>query len=108
MDPTELTAARIATAVKNGEATAEAVAAAHFARIETLDPTVKAFLVVLKDQALASARAIDEKRKKGGTLGVLAGVPVALKDNICTAGVRTTATGPLPRPEIVEMPLPSG
>ncbi len=90
MDLTEFTAARIATIVQNGEVTAEAVAAAHFARIEKLDGTIKAFLAVTKDQALAQARRVDEKRKKGGKLGLLAGVPVALKDNIQLKGVETT------------------
>ncbi|MDD5301642.1 MAG: Asp-tRNA(Asn)/Glu-tRNA(Gln) amidotransferase subunit GatA [Elusimicrobia bacterium] len=90
MDLTELSAARIATVVQNGEATAEAVALAHFARIEKLDGTIKAFLAVTKDRALEQARAVDAKRKKGGTLGALAGVPVALKDNIQLKGVETT------------------
>ncbi|MBI3289068.1 MAG: Asp-tRNA(Asn)/Glu-tRNA(Gln) amidotransferase subunit GatA [Elusimicrobia bacterium] len=90
MDLTELDASRIAAAVRNGEATAESVAAAHFARIEWLEPKVKAFLTLVKDRALAQARGVDEKRKKGASLGALAGVPVALKDNIQLKGVETT------------------
>ncbi len=90
MDQTELTAVQIANAVRNGEATAEAVALAHFARIEKLDGTVKAFLAVTKDQALAQAKAVDARRKKGEKLGALAGVPVAIKDNIQVKGVETT------------------
>ena len=90
MDLTGLDAVQIAAAVRNGEATAEGVALAHFVRIEKLEPTVKAFLSVIKDQALARARGIDEKRKKGEKLGALAGVPVALKDNIQLKGVETT------------------
>lgn len=90
MELTELTAARIAAAVKNGETSAEAVARAHFDRIEKLDGVVKAFLAVTKDRALERARAIDARRKAGETLGALAGVPVALKDNIQLKGVETT------------------
>ncbi|MBI4060363.1 MAG: Asp-tRNA(Asn)/Glu-tRNA(Gln) amidotransferase subunit GatA [Elusimicrobia bacterium] len=90
MDITEKSAVQIAEAVKKGEMTAEAVAAAHFARIGKLDATVKAFLAVTKERALEQARRVDEKRKKGGTLGALAGVPVALKDNIQLKGVETT------------------
>ena len=90
MDLTELAAAGIAAAVKKGEATAEAVALAHFARIEKLDGTIKAFLTVTKDQALAQARRVDAKRKQGEPLGLLAGVPVALKDNLQLKGVETT------------------
>ncbi|MBI5246986.1 MAG: Asp-tRNA(Asn)/Glu-tRNA(Gln) amidotransferase subunit GatA [Elusimicrobia bacterium] len=90
MELTQQTAAKIASAVRNGETTAEAVATAHFARIEKLDGTVKAFLNATKDAALARARDIDARRKKGEKLGALAGVPVALKDNIQLKGVETT------------------
>jgi aspartyl-tRNA(Asn)/glutamyl-tRNA(Gln) amidotransferase subunit A len=90
MDLTEFSAAKLSAAVKNGETTAEAVALAHFARIEKLDGTIKAFLAVTKDQALEKARAVDAKRKRGEPLGALAGVPVALKDNLQLKGVETT------------------
>ena len=90
MDPTQLTAAQISSAVRGGELSAESVAAAHFERITKLDVSVKAFLAVTKDQALEQARAVDAKRKKGEKLGVLAGVPIALKDNIQLKGVETT------------------
>ncbi len=89
-DLTELSAVRLAAMVRAGEASAEAVARAHFARLERLEPTVKAFLLVTKDLALAQARAVDEKRRKGGALGALAGVPVAIKDNLQVEGVETT------------------
>ena len=89
-DLTTLSAAQLADRVKKGDATAEAVALAHFALIEKREPTVKAFLNVTKDLALAQARAVDEKRKAGKPLGALAGVPVALKDNLQLTGVETT------------------
>jgi aspartyl-tRNA(Asn)/glutamyl-tRNA(Gln) amidotransferase subunit A len=89
-DLTKLSAARIADAVRKGEATAEAVARAHYERVEKREPIVKAFLALTKDAALERARGVDEKRRKGGTLGALAGVPVALKDNIQLEGVETT------------------
>src|SRR5438552_412941 len=90
MNSTELSAAQIAAAVSKGELSAENVANEHFSRIEKLDGTVKAFLAVTKDLALSQARAVDAKRKKGEKLGALAGVPVALKDNIQLKGVETT------------------
>ena len=90
MDLTELSAAGLSSAVKNGEATAESAALAHFARIEKLDGTIRAFLAVTKERALEQARAVDAKRKRGERLGPLAGVPVALKDNIQLKGVETT------------------
>jgi aspartyl-tRNA(Asn)/glutamyl-tRNA(Gln) amidotransferase subunit A len=89
-DLTTLSAARIADAVSKGEASAEDVTKAHLARIEKGDATVKAFLAVTKDMALEQARALDAKRKAGKPMGVLAGVPVALKDNLQVTGIETT------------------
>ena len=59
-------------------------------RIERLDGSVKAFVSVRGEEALREARSIDERRSRGETLGVLAGIPIALKDNICTHGWETT------------------
>ena len=89
-DLTEKTAVQLADAVRTGETTAEAVALADFERIAALEPSVRAFLAVTQDAALAQARAVDEKRKAGKALGALAGVPVALKDNLQLTGVETT------------------
>ncbi len=89
-DLTTLSAAGIADAVRKGEASAEAVAVAHLARIDRHDPTVRAFLTVTKEMALEQARSVDAKRKAGQPLGALAGVPVALKDNLQLVGVETT------------------
>jgi aspartyl-tRNA(Asn)/glutamyl-tRNA(Gln) amidotransferase subunit A len=59
-------------------------------RIDAVDDTIRAFVTVLHDKALASAAAIDAKRLNGESLGPLAGIPMALKDNFCTKGIRTT------------------
>ncbi len=87
----EESAVSIATRVTNGEVTALAVAEAALARIEAADAKLHAFLTVTREVALEQARAVDAKRARGETLGPLAGVPIALKDAICTRGVRTTA-----------------
>lgn len=58
--------------------------------IENHDPQVHAFLHVNREEALKAAAAIDEKRAKGESVGPLAGVPVAIKDVICTKGQPTT------------------
>lgn len=63
---------------------------AYIKRIRDLDPVLQAYLTVLEEEALAQAAKIDQKISKGETLGDLAGIPMALKDNICTAGVRTS------------------
>jgi aspartyl-tRNA(Asn)/glutamyl-tRNA(Gln) amidotransferase subunit A len=72
------------------EVSAREVAEAHLARIETVDARVKAFLTPTPEEALRQADAMDERRARGEALGPLAGVPFALKDNICTREIRTT------------------
>jgi aspartyl-tRNA(Asn)/glutamyl-tRNA(Gln) amidotransferase subunit A len=61
------------------------------ARVEALDPHLNAFNTVIAERAIARARAIDDDPGRWRD-APLAGVPVALKDNLCTAGVRTTAS----------------
>ncbi|HEX6256295.1 MAG TPA: Asp-tRNA(Asn)/Glu-tRNA(Gln) amidotransferase subunit GatA [Euzebyales bacterium] len=73
-----------------GEVTAEQVTEAHLARVAEHDPAVHAFLDVLADTALDHARDIDARRVRGEPVGALAGVPVALKDVLCTRGLPTT------------------
>jgi aspartyl-tRNA(Asn)/glutamyl-tRNA(Gln) amidotransferase subunit A len=87
----QLDAAEIARAVGSGEASAIDVVEAHIARIEALEPEIHAFITLTPDLARAQAKAVDEARARGETLGPLAGVPIALKDVLCTDGVRTTA-----------------
>ncbi|HWY87850.1 MAG TPA: Asp-tRNA(Asn)/Glu-tRNA(Gln) amidotransferase subunit GatA [Gemmataceae bacterium] len=73
-----------------GDITAETITAAYLDNIRRTDGRVRAFLHIDEDIALASARAVDAKRKKGEKLGALAGVPVAIKDVLCIAGRPTT------------------
>jgi aspartyl-tRNA(Asn)/glutamyl-tRNA(Gln) amidotransferase subunit A len=89
---TELTARAIREAVAAGRLSAVEVASAALTRIEQTNPTLNAFNHVAGDRALARARAIDQQRSAGTPLGPLAGVPVALKDNLCVKGMRTTAS----------------
>lgn len=60
-------------------------------RIERLNPRLKAFITVTTERALAEARAAEQEIARGNWRGPLHGIPIALKDNIDTAGVRTTA-----------------
>ncbi|MBX3231606.1 MAG: Asp-tRNA(Asn)/Glu-tRNA(Gln) amidotransferase subunit GatA [Labilithrix sp.] len=85
------TVVSIAEAVRKGERSALSVAEESLAAIEARDGSLHAFLTVTKDEMLAQARAVDDKRARGEALGLLAGVPVALKDALCTRGVPTTA-----------------
>jgi aspartyl-tRNA(Asn)/glutamyl-tRNA(Gln) amidotransferase subunit A len=81
----------VVASVQRGERTAEAVCQEMLGRIEARDGKFHAFLHVARDAALEQARAVDEKRKSGRPLGSLAGVPIAIKDAICTRGIPTTA-----------------
>ena len=87
-------AAGIAAAVRGGETTALEVLEAHLATVESRDGELHAFNVVDREGALARAAQIDAQRAAEGPdgLGPLAGVPVALKDNICTRGLETTCS----------------
>jgi aspartyl-tRNA(Asn)/glutamyl-tRNA(Gln) amidotransferase subunit A len=87
----QLDAAAIAAAIASGEASATDVVDAHLARIEALEPEVHAYLTVTPELARAQAQTVDARRKVGERLGPLEGVPIALKDVLCTDGVRTTA-----------------
>jgi aspartyl-tRNA(Asn)/glutamyl-tRNA(Gln) amidotransferase subunit A len=73
------------------DTSAVATVEACLERVKHVEPSVGAFITVTAERALDRARALDATRAKGGALGPLHGVPVALKDNMCTAGVPTTA-----------------
>lgn len=86
----ELTASELLPKLNAGEITSEELVRQCLARIEAVDSRVKAFLRVTGDEALEQARAIDQRRKQGKPIGKLAGLPVGIKDLLCTRGVRTT------------------
>lgn len=80
----------LAQTIRRREVTAEAVTRAFLEQIERLDHKVRAFLTVLTDQAITQAKAVDTKIAAGQPVGALAGVPVAVKDNILIRGSKTT------------------
>ena len=87
-----MSALEVAASVAAGERSAESVVEEHLARIDTRDDEIGAFNLVLADQARADACRIDAAVASGEAVGPLAGVPVALKDNLCTRGVPTTCS----------------
>lgn len=90
MDPTKSTAASLLTAMNAQTVTAEEVARAYLDRIDRYDQSMNVFLHRDAESTLEQARAVDRRRRQGLPLGPLAGVPVALKDVLCTKGVPTT------------------
>ena len=85
-----MTIHELGEAYRRGETTPSAVAEAHLARIAALDPRLGAYLTVTRDRALAAAAAADGRWRAGVPRGPLDGAPLALKDVLCTRGVRTT------------------
>jgi aspartyl-tRNA(Asn)/glutamyl-tRNA(Gln) amidotransferase subunit A len=90
-DPLDWTLCQAADALAKGTVTSEELTRLCLARIHKLDPQLNAVITLDEDRALQQARESDRRRKAGHTFGGLDGIPIALKDNIDTAGIRTTA-----------------
>jgi len=90
MQITELTAVELGRKIKSGEIGVQEAVKASLAQIENQDKNVNAFLTVDEDAALKRAAEVEKAIKKGRYNSPLAGVPIAVKDNICTKGMLTT------------------
>ena len=82
----------LAGLLQRNEVSSEELVRAALARIAALDGTLHAFNCVLEDEALAVARAVAAARAGGEALPPFAGVPIAIKDNFCMTGTRTTCS----------------
>ena len=87
-----LTAVELGKKIKAGEVTVKEAVEAAFAQIEKVESEVHSFVTLTKEQALKDAEEIQKKIDAGELTGPLAGVPVALKDNLCTKGLLTTCS----------------
>ena len=86
----ELSIAEVSELLRRKEISSVDLTNACLARIEQLNPTLNAFITVMRDSALAQARAAEKEIRTGDWRGPLHGVPIGLKDLIDTAGTKTT------------------
>ncbi len=78
------------TGLEVKDISSEEVTKAYIDRISKVNDQVGAYITVATEEALKMAKDVDDKRVKGEKLGKLAGIPIAIKDNICTHGMKTT------------------
>ncbi len=90
MELYQLTAEKLSELLEKKECSSVELTQSVLDRIKAKDGEIGAYLTVCEEEALKKAAEVDEKREKGESLSTLAGIPMGIKDNICTRGIRTT------------------
>lgn len=90
MDITRLSAVELRKKLLNREISSIEIVESYYKNIEETEKDIDAFITLTKDEALRTARNIDEKIANNEEVGLLAGIPIAVKDNIATRGIKTT------------------
>jgi aspartyl-tRNA(Asn)/glutamyl-tRNA(Gln) amidotransferase subunit A len=88
----QLTAQEITQKIRNQEVTAEECVQAVFERIHKIEDKINAYVTLVEKKAIQKAKTIDKKISEGKPVGKLAGTSIAIKDAICTKGIRTTCS----------------
>ena len=92
MDITELTVHELQDKLENKEITVTDITKAYIENIKKKEEKIGAFVTILEDEALKNAEEIQNKIESGEIKNSLAGIPIGIKDNICTKGVKTTCS----------------
>jgi aspartyl-tRNA(Asn)/glutamyl-tRNA(Gln) amidotransferase subunit A len=92
MELYELTAHELREKTKKREVSSEEIVRSVYNRITQVEDKLHSFVTLTEEEALLQARSVDEKVRKGELRGKLAGIPIAIKDNICIRNVRTTCS----------------
>ena len=92
MDILSLTATQLAKKIKSKEVTVEEVLTTVFKQIEDQEDALHCYVRIEKEKAFARGKEIQERINAGQEVGIFAGVPIAVKDNICVAGITTTCS----------------
>jgi aspartyl-tRNA(Asn)/glutamyl-tRNA(Gln) amidotransferase subunit A len=90
-DLATLTLKQVSDLLRRRDASPIELTQACLKRIDQYNPSINAFITITREQALAAAREMEAEQRAGKWRGPLHGIPIALKDNIDTAGIRTTA-----------------
>jgi aspartyl-tRNA(Asn)/glutamyl-tRNA(Gln) amidotransferase subunit A len=90
-DYTYMSVAELSTLIRSKKVSPLEITKACLKRIELLNPKLNAFITITAEQALREAKIAETEIKNGRWKGPLHGIPIALKDNIDTAGIKTTA-----------------
>ena len=90
MNITELTVHELQQKIKSKELTITEITKAYIEKINEKEKDIQAFITTLEEEAIEQAKDVQEKIEKGEIKGSLAGIPIGIKDNICTKGVKTT------------------
>ncbi len=86
----ELTAREIREKIRKKEISPREIISSYLERIEAIEPKIRAYITVASETAIEMAESLEERLMKGEDVGILAGIPIAIKDNICTKNMRTT------------------